>query len=113
MRFASLLILFVLAGSSAMAQSSLPQSVKNDQNAKDKTISPREALKRISVPAGFQVSLFAAEPDVAQPIAATFDDRGRLWVVECFSHPVWKPTGHDRILIFEDKDPGWSARTPS
>lgn len=78
--------------------------VKNTQNPADKSLSPEESLARIAVPAGFKVSLFAAEPNVAQPIAFTFDDRGRLWVVECFSHPKWNETGNDRILIFEDKD---------
>src|SRR5262249_38692382 len=36
-----------------------------------------------------------------------FDDRGRLWVAECYSYPTWQKTGNegkDRILIFEDKD---------
>ena len=30
------------------------------------------------------------------------DDRGRLWVAECYSYPKWNPGVHDRILIFED-----------
>jgi putative membrane-bound dehydrogenase-like protein len=56
------------------------------------------------VPEGFNVSLFAGEPDVMQPIAFDFDDRGRLWVVECFSYPDFKNQNRDRILIFTDKD---------
>ena len=36
----------------------------------------------MTLPEGFQATLFAGEPDVVQPIAMTFDDRGRLWVVE-------------------------------
>jgi putative membrane-bound dehydrogenase-like protein len=60
----------------------------------------------MTVPPGFHVSLFAGEPDVVQPIAFTFDDRGRLWVAECFSYPNWQldwqKGGRDRILIFED-----------
>ena len=60
----------------------------------------------MTVPDGFQVTLFASEPDVRQPIAFTIDPRGRLWVVENLSYPNWrtKPDGKDRILIFEDKD---------
>ena len=65
-----------------------------------------EALRRITLPEGFTVSLFAAEPDVVQPIAMTIDHKGRLWVVENYSYPIWRggPRGKDRILIFEDAD---------
>ncbi|HVR76312.1 MAG TPA: PVC-type heme-binding CxxCH protein, partial [Planctomycetota bacterium] len=65
---------------------------------------PSEAPRRISLPEGFHVTLFASEPDVQQPIAVTTDARGRLWVVECYSYPVWKPEGRDRVVIFEDTD---------
>jgi len=70
-------------------------------------LSPELAPDRMSVPSGFQVTTFAAEPDVVQPIAFTFDDRGRMWVVECLSYPDWvtdKATGPDRIIILEDTD---------
>ncbi len=36
------------------------------------------------MPEGFKVKLFAGEPDVQQPIAFCFDDRGRLWVAEAY-----------------------------
>jgi putative membrane-bound dehydrogenase-like protein len=70
---------------------------------------PEEAARRIKVPEGFHVTLFAGEPDVVQPIAMAFDDRGRVWVVECLSYPHWNEdpqatTGHDRVLIFTDRD---------
>ncbi len=58
-----------------------------------------EATKRFKLPAGFQATLFAGEPDVVQPIAFTFDDRGRLWVVENHSYPGWKDEKKDRVLI--------------
>jgi putative membrane-bound dehydrogenase-like protein len=66
-----------------------------------------EAAARMSVPAGFEVQLFAGEPGVVQPIAFTFDERGRLWVVECLSYPDWKGPGEkgsDRVVILEDSD---------
>jgi putative membrane-bound dehydrogenase-like protein len=68
---------------------------------------PEEAPGKMTVPEGFKVRLFAGEPDVVQPMGFTFDDRGRLWVVECVSYPKWVPPGQegrDRILIFEDPD---------
>src|SRR5438270_7728677 len=74
--------------------------------AQNPPMPPREAAARMKVPDGFHVTLFAGEPDVVQPIAFTFDDRGRLWVVECLSYPKWSQdrTGHDRVVIFEDTD---------
>jgi len=54
---------------------------------------------------GFEVRLFAAEPDVVKPIAFTWDHRGRLWVAESVDYPskyteLWQ--GNDRIKICED-----------
>ena len=45
----------------------------------------------MTVPEGFEVKLFAGEPDVHQPIAFCFDDRGRLWVVEAYIYPRRNP----------------------
>jgi putative membrane-bound dehydrogenase-like protein len=56
----------------------------------------------------FQIDIFAAEPDIGEPIAFTFDDRGRVWVVENYnyvnrgSHKDGEPL--TRIQIFEDTD---------
>jgi putative membrane-bound dehydrogenase-like protein len=77
-----------------------------DPKPADKPIPPKDAPKAMTVPDGFKVTLFAGEPDVVQPIAMTFDDRGRLWVVECLSYPNWRKDGKgsDRVVIFEDTD---------
>lgn len=48
---------------------------------------PEEAARTMLVPEGFQVTLFAGEPDVRQPISFCIDDRGRLWVAEAYSYP--------------------------
>lgn len=67
-------------------------------------LSAIEAVRRIQVPDGFQVTLAAAEPDVRQPIAISYDDRGRLWVAESYSYDGsdFTKEENDRILIFED-----------
>ncbi len=64
------------------------------------------AAARMTAPPGFDVTLFAGEPDVLQPIAMTFDTRGRLWVAECLSYPHWSSegVGNDRVIILEDTD---------
>jgi len=78
--------------------------VTNTQAPGESPPSAQTALRRMTLPEGFQATLFAAEPDVRQPIDMTFDDRGRLWVVECYSYSGSKYEGpaSDRILIFED-----------
>ncbi len=96
--------LLLLAALPLQAAPGLPKGVENTQNPADHPLSPAESLKRITVPQGFHVTQFAAEPDVNQPIAFTFDDRGRLWVVECYSYPKREFDGKDRVLIFEDTD---------
>ena len=82
----------------------LPEGVRNTQKPGDEPPSPEESRKLITVPKGFKVRLFAGEPDVAQPIAINYDDRGRLWVAESFSYIEWKRKAQDRISIFEDHD---------
>jgi type 1 glutamine amidotransferase len=67
-------------------------------------LSPADSMKRAQVPAGFELSLFAAEPDVVNPIAITWDHRDRLWVVEALDYPNGPGVGNDRLKICEDTD---------
>src|SRR5205807_6071459 len=70
-------------------------------------LSPAEAIKKFDLPEGFEVRLFASEPDVVNPVAMTWDERGRLWVVELYEYPLGAPAGakpRDRIKILEDTD---------
>jgi quinoprotein glucose dehydrogenase len=45
---------------------------------------PEKALAAFGMPAGMTVKLFAAEPDVANPVAFTIDERGHVFVCETF-----------------------------
>jgi putative membrane-bound dehydrogenase-like protein len=65
---------------------------------------PQEAADKMKLPPGFKATVFAAEDDVLQPIGFCIDERGRLWVAECYSYPEWAEKGKDRILILEDTD---------
>ncbi len=71
-------------------------------------LSPEESAKLIQVPVGFQLKLFAAEPDIINPIAMEWDERGRLWVIETVDYPNTvredKSIGDDQIKICEDTD---------
>ncbi|MDB6026772.1 MAG: Membrane-bound dehydrogenase domain protein, partial [Verrucomicrobiales bacterium] len=75
--------------------------------ANSPALTPDEAQKKFVVPEGFEVRLFAAEPDVINPVAMTWDERGRLWVLELYEYPLGAPAGQkgrDRIRILEDTD---------
>ena len=100
-----LLTAFVAIASvtAAWAADPSPHAI-NTQAAGDAPPAAADLVRGITVPDGFRVELFAAEPDVSQPIAITTDARGRLWVVENYSYPEWRDTGTDRVLIFEDRD---------
>ena len=45
---------------------------------------PLQAAAGFGMPDGFVVELFAAEPDVANPVAFSIDERGRVFVCETF-----------------------------
>ena len=65
-------------------------------------LSPQDELRLLQVPAGFEVSLFASEPDVVKPIALSFDRHERAWVAEALDYPNSQQPpgqGHDRITI--------------
>src|SRR6185437_9992585 len=68
-------------------------------------LSPAEAIAKMTVPPGFQVELVACEPQIVNPVAMTFDERGRIWVTESFEYPRREPgPGRDRIKVMEDTD---------
>jgi len=99
--------LFLLVGSSLHGQTaSEQQEIPNTQPLTIPMTPPEDALAMIELPAGFNATLAASEPDVHQPIAATFDYRGRLWVVECYTYTDrakgFDAKLNDRVVIFED-----------
>ena len=46
---------------------------------------------------GFSVDLVASEPDIRQPLAMQFDDRGRLWVLQYIQYPT--PAGLKAVEV--------------
>ncbi len=59
-------------------------------------------------PEGFRVNVFAAEPDVRNPVAMAWDTRGRLWVAENYTYSdstqIFDLRLRDRVLILEDSN---------
>lgn len=72
-------------------------------------LSPTEEQKSFVVAPGFRVDLVASEPNVVDPVAMTFDERGRIFVVEMRGYPNGgigdgKPNHPGRIVMLEDKN---------
>jgi len=65
---------------------------------------PAVELASFQVAEGFQVELFASDPDIAKPIQMNFDPAGRLWVASSSIYPHIEPgqEASDRILVLED-----------
>ncbi len=66
--------------------------------------SPEEALKTFRTAEGFRLELVAAEPQVIDPVAAAFDEDGRLYVAEMRDYPLGPPAGTIRLLEDADGD---------
>ena len=65
--------------------------------------SPSDEQKTFRLPPGFRMELVAAEPEVIDPVAMTFDEQGRMYVIEMSDYPLNpKPLG--RIKLLEDRD---------
>lgn len=71
-------------------------------------LEPSESNKLTQVLTDFDIELFASEPDIINPIAMAWDERGRLWIVESVDYPnTFVETdglANDRIKICEDTD---------
>lgn len=79
------------------------------EKSPDKPLPADEAARKFRVPDGFSVRVFAAEPEVRNPIAMAWDGRGRLWVAENFTYAAergkkFDPALRDRVLVFADRD---------
>lgn len=93
------------------------------------SLKPADAVNAFTVADGLDIQLVTAEPDVSQPLSISFDDRGRMWVLQYLQYPIPNgrkpvevdqylrtkydsvpkppphgPTGKDRISIYEDRD---------
>ncbi|MFM9911476.1 MAG: PVC-type heme-binding CxxCH protein [Chitinophagaceae bacterium] len=86
----------------------VPNYEKRDPAPKvQASLTPEQSMSLIQVPVGFELQLFASEPNVINPIYMNWDERGRLWVIETVDYPneiKSDDKGDDRIKILEDTD---------
>src|SRR5205823_10307201 len=118
--------LFPLAALILLAAWPLDNRAQDKKGMPDK-LSPADAARTFKTPADLAFDQVLAEPLVKQPISLSFDERGRLWVVQYIQYPhpaglkilsrdqFWRVVydkvppppphhdrGQDRITIHED-----------
>ena len=67
---------------------------------------PEDERAGFLLPDGFEIELYASEPDIGKPMNIAFDAKGRMWVTQSFEYPFPATfgKGSDRITILEDTD---------
>ncbi len=85
-----------------------PKPTNNERDVDAQPLDAQLAVAALHVPVGFRVDLFAAEPDVQNPIDLAWDARGRLWIAENYTYSDrterFDLNLRDRVLIFSDTD---------
>jgi putative membrane-bound dehydrogenase-like protein len=93
---------FVAGDSRLPAQKKADQPPHGQDTVPGPPLSPAEAIRKMQVPDGFSVELVAAEPDLVNPVAMTFDERGRIWITESLEYPRRDAgPGRDRVKVLE------------
>ncbi len=87
----------------------LPEIETNSpESAENAYLYGEAAIKTFGLAEGYKIELFASEsefPNLANPVQATFDNKGRLWVAVMPSYPHYRPGDprpDDKLLIYED-----------
>lgn len=88
---------------------------EDDKNAKAGKLGSLDYLpaaeqqRKFKLADGYEIQLVASEedfPELANPVALNFDNKGRLWVSTMPSYPHWQPKTKldDKVLILEDNN---------
>ena len=81
-------VLTAACGTTIVAQQATPTSTSTPQQLpRFAPLEPDAALKSFRVLDGFRMDLLAAEPLVTDPVAAAYDEDGRLYVAEMNDYP--------------------------
>jgi putative membrane-bound dehydrogenase-like protein len=74
-----------------------------NRRAQDQPLSPQASRDLFRIPDDLEVELVLSEPTISQPLFMSFDERGRLWVLNYLQYP--EPAG----LTLISKDQWWRA----
>jgi putative membrane-bound dehydrogenase-like protein len=92
----------------AVRADDFPQPENHGADASGQPLDAQAAATGFRLPEGFRATVFAAEPELQNPVAMTWDGRGRMWVAEYYTYadrPLrFDLTLRDRVLILADTD---------
>jgi putative membrane-bound dehydrogenase-like protein len=78
------------------------------RDGQSEALSPEESMKRIQLDGPYEVQLVASEPLVLDPVEATWDDKGRMFVADMRDYPLGPPNPGDpwlsRIQLLTDEN---------
>ena len=81
----------------------LSQTISAEQTTPG-PLSPADSMKKMEIVPGYTIELVAAEPDVVDPVAFTWDADGRLYVAEMGDYPANSGGGRIKLLVDKDGD---------
>lgn len=67
-------------------------------------VEPADAINTFQIKKGFHLELAASEPNVVSPVALSFDENGRMFVVEMIDYSERRDEHLGRIRMLEDTD---------
>ena len=107
-RLAPFLLILLFEQVDSLFAENFPEIYNSEPDKTANPPSPEEAVKMFSLPDGFSVNLFAAEPKVRNPIAMAWDPKGRMWVAENYTYAEramrFDLSLKDRVIILADMD---------
>ncbi|MEM9645839.1 MAG: PVC-type heme-binding CxxCH protein, partial [Planctomycetota bacterium] len=96
------------SNSQSTSASGFPTPTNNDPDGDSPVMTPEQAVAAITLPEGFKATVFAAEPEVQNPIDMAWDAKGRLWVAENYTYSDrsehFDLSLRDRVVILEDRN---------
>ncbi len=97
-----------IAAVAAVRAAPFPTPFNSGGNSAAPPLSAAAAAAALKLPPGFKATVFAAEPDLQNPIGMAWDSRGRLWIAENYTYAEratkFELKLRDRVLIFEDRN---------
>ena len=97
-RVVLLVLLFISVANAA------PPELSDKDLPRFPAVEPKDAVGSFQIKKGFQLELTAAEPLVKYPIAISFDENGRCFVVEMGDYSDRRDEHLGRIRMLEDTD---------